>query len=186
MSTKPHDSKTWRSPFYLFGGLTFLCFLGGLISIDDDVPSREADKRIDWLGAFLATGGLIFIIFILGQGKNASQGWATPCTSCSICLAEPKHSLGLFIDFPDIIALFVLGATMIGLFLYWQHYLERIYNTPNCPYFSLLTPPPLMKLSIWTRINGRIAAMMMIVFMNWSAFSSWSFWVHVRLFLMLS
>jgi hypothetical protein len=89
------------------------------------------------------------------------------------------------IDFLGIIALLVLGVTMIGLFLYWQHYLERIHDTPDSPYSYLLTPPPLMKLSIWTRANGRVAAMMMIVFINWSAFSSWSFWVHVRLFLML-
>ena len=74
---------------------------------------------------------------------------------------------------------------MVGLFLYWQHYLERIHGTPDFPYYYLLTPPPLMKLSIWTRANGRVAAMMMIVFIDWSAFSSWSFWVHVRLFLML-
>jgi hypothetical protein len=62
----------------------FLCFLGGLISIDEDVPSEEVDKGIDWLGAFLVTGGLILIIFILSQGQNASQGWATPCKSCLI------------------------------------------------------------------------------------------------------
>jgi hypothetical protein len=85
---------------------------------------------------------------------------------------------------PDIIAFLVLGVTIIGLFLYWQYYLEEIHDNPDSPY-SVLTPPPLMKLSIWTRANGRIAAMMTIVFMDWSAFSSWSFWVHVRLFLLL-
>ena len=70
---------------------------------------------------------------------------------------------------------------MIGVFLYWQHYLERIHNQPESPY-SILTPPPLMKLSIWTRANGGIAAMMLIAFTNWCAFLAWNFWSMVRLF----
>ena len=68
----------------MLGGLCFLCFLGGLIYIDNDVPSEEVDKRIDWLGAFLATGGLVLIVFVLSQGELASQGWATHCKSSTI------------------------------------------------------------------------------------------------------
>jgi hypothetical protein len=82
---------------------------------------------------------------------------------------------------PDIIVLLILGVIMIGLFLYWQSYLEKLHNDPASPY-SVFTPPPLMKLSIWTRANGRIAAMMMIAFTNWCAFLAWTFWVQVRLF----
>ena len=83
---------------------------------------------------------------------------------------------------PDIIALLILGAILIGLFLCWQRYLEKIHDNPESP-LSLLTPPPLLKLSIWTRANGRIAAVVMIAFTNWSAYISWVFWVQVRLFL---
>jgi hypothetical protein len=68
----------------MLGGLCFMCFLGGLISIDNDVPSEEVDKRIDWLGAFLSTGGLVLIVFVLSQGDLAPQGWATPCKSLFI------------------------------------------------------------------------------------------------------
>ena len=68
----------------------------------------------------------------------------------------------------------------MGLFFYWQHYLEKIHDNPESP-FSLFTPPPLLKLSIWTRANGRIAAMMAIAFTNWCAFLSWTFWVQVRM-----
>ena len=68
----------------------------------------------------------------------------------------------------------------MGLFFYWQRYLEKIHDNPESP-FSLLTPPPLLKLSIWTRANGRIAAMMAIAFTNWCAFLSWTFWVQVRI-----
>jgi len=61
-----------------------MAFLGGLIYIDKDLPSEEVDKRIDWLGSFLATGGLVLIVFVLSQGGLASRGWATPCKSSSI------------------------------------------------------------------------------------------------------
>ena len=153
--------------------------------IDEDIPSEEVDKRIDWLGAFLVTAGLIFVIFALGQGKTASQGWATPCKSSKF---DSRSNLEMFsglIGISDIIALLVLGVITIVLFLYWQNYLEKIHDNPDSPY-SVFTPPPLMKLSIWTRANGRIAAMMTIGFVQRSAFFSWSFWVHVRLPLMLS
>ena len=67
-------------------GLTVLCFVGGLVSIDPDVPSCEADKRIDWLGAFLVTAGLVLIVFVLSQGELAPKKWATPCTHASFAI----------------------------------------------------------------------------------------------------
>jgi hypothetical protein len=79
----------------------------------------------------------------------------------------------------DIIVLLILGVVLIGAFLYWQHYLETIQADPDAP-FSVFTPPPLMKLSLWTRANGRFAAMMAIAFINWCAFLAWIFWVQVR------
>lgn len=56
-----------------------LCFVGGLVSIDDDIPSEEVDKRVDWIGAFLVTAGLVLIVFVLSQGELAPQKWSTPC-----------------------------------------------------------------------------------------------------------
>lgn len=60
-------------------GLTALCFIGGLVSIDPDVRSTEADRRVDWLGVALVTSGLVLVVFVLGQGEVALQQWATPC-----------------------------------------------------------------------------------------------------------
>ena len=71
---------TWRSPFYLLSGLVAVVLISGLFSIDADLPSKETDKRVDWIGAFLVTAGLVLIIFVLGQGEIASRQWATPCT----------------------------------------------------------------------------------------------------------
>ncbi|KAF9478870.1 MFS general substrate transporter [Pholiota conissans] len=151
-----YTAKTWRSSFYLLGALTVLCFIGGLISIDKDVPSEEVDKRIDWVGSFLVTAGLVLIVFVLSQGELAPDKWATPY----------------------IIVLLILGVFLIGVFLYWQHYLETVQANPDAPY-SIFTPPPLMKLTLWTRANGRFAAMMAIAFANWCAFLAWTFWVQL-------
>jgi hypothetical protein len=71
---------TWRSPFYLLTGLIVVVLISGLFSIDADLPSKETDKRVDWIGAFLVTTGLVLIIFVLGQGEIAPRQWATPCT----------------------------------------------------------------------------------------------------------
>jgi hypothetical protein len=61
-------------------GLIFLCLAGGVLSFDPDQPSREQDKRVDWIGALLVTAGLVLVIFVLAQGESAPKQWATPCT----------------------------------------------------------------------------------------------------------
>jgi hypothetical protein len=61
-------------------GISFLCAFGGLLLVDPDVPSTEKDRRVDWVGAFLVTSGLILLVFVLGQGEVAPDGWKTPCT----------------------------------------------------------------------------------------------------------
>lgn len=71
--------QTWRSIFYISAGLSALCFIGALISFDADEHSKETDKRVDWLGAFLVTAGLVLVFFVLSQGEIAPEQWATPC-----------------------------------------------------------------------------------------------------------
>lgn len=151
-----YTAKTWRAPFYLMTGLTVLCFVGSLISIDPDVPSCDPDKRIDWLGAFSVTAGLVLIVFVLSQGELAPRKWATPY----------------------IIALIILGVLLLVLFVIWQQYLEKVQDDPNAVH-SALTPPPLIKPSLWKRGEGRFAAMMIIGFVNWAAFLAWIFWVQL-------
>jgi len=157
-----------------------MCSIAGFIFIDCDLPSEEVDKRIDWLGGFLVTTSFVFIVFALSQGELASQGWATPCKFLSTLRSKIPGSLTLT-SFPDIIVLLILGVIIIGCFLCWEHYLEKIHDDPEAVY-SVLTPPPLMKLSIWTRANGRIAAMMVVAFTTYASFQAWDFWMAVRTF----
>lgn len=151
--TSPH----WRSIFYLAAATAGLIGVSGLISFDADVPSSERVKRVDWIGASLVTIGLVLIIFVLGQGEIASNGWKTPY----------------------IIALLIVGVIMVALFLAWEWKLERIVDEDPSRASSMWTPPPLMRLSLWTRARGRMAVILVIAFLNWSAFIGWSFWVQL-------
>jgi hypothetical protein len=38
-----------------------------------------------------------------------------------------------------------------------------------------------MKLSLWTRAEGKFTAIQAITFLQWAAFLSWYFWVQVHL-----
>ncbi|KAG6885012.1 hypothetical protein C0993_006537 [Termitomyces sp. T159_Od127] len=172
----PSCRQSWRSPFYLETGFTVLCLIGGIISFDPDVPSQEKDRRVDWPGAILITAGLVLIIFVLGQGEVAPQGWKTPY----------------------IIALLIVGVILVVTFIFWQLHLEKLQakreeqhrsckqytdlvqlSSPRTNARSWLSPPPLMKVSLWTRARGRFAAMMLIAFLEWCAFLSWGFWAQL-------
>ncbi|KAH7926350.1 MFS general substrate transporter [Leucogyrophana mollusca] len=150
------SKEHWRSGFYLSAGLSFLCCIGGLVSFDADKVSTEVDRRVDWIGAALITIGLVLIVFVLGQGEIAPQGWQTPY----------------------IIALLIVGVLFVGLFLLWERHLEQALDDRNrAP--SIWTPPPLMRLSIWARAKGRMTVILFIAFCNWSGFLSWNFWVQL-------
>jgi hypothetical protein len=133
-----------------------LPLIGGFFCIDADQPSEEEDHRVDWLGAFLISSGLVLVVFVLSDGETAPQGWKTSY----------------------ILACLVLGVALLGAFIYWQIYLERVQSQPGS-LNSKWTPPPLIKPSLWSRANGRLAIMMVIAFLNWCCFISWTFWVTV-------
>ncbi|KAI0699085.1 major facilitator superfamily domain-containing protein [Cytidiella melzeri] len=150
--TKP----TWRSSFFLIAGLSLAAFIGGVVSIDKDVPYHDIDRRVDWLGAFLVTAGLVFICFALADGPIAPDEFKTSY----------------------IIVLLVLGVALVVLFLFWQHYLERIHESRQDAQ-AWWTPPPLMKVSVWTRSNWRMAVILFIAFFEWSSFIAWQFWAQL-------
>ncbi|THV00004.1 MFS general substrate transporter [Dendrothele bispora CBS 962.96] len=147
-------SRSWRSAFYLNCGIVLLSVIGAVAFFDRDEPLIDIDRRVDWIGAFLVTAGLVLIVFVLAQGEIAPRKWATSY----------------------IIALLVVGVLLLLSFVFWQYHLERIQNeTPpsNC----LPSPPPLMCLSMWTRAQGRTAVVMIIALLNWAAFTGWLYWV---------
>jgi len=130
--------------------------IGGAFSIDADQPSAEIDNRVDYFGSFLVTAGLTFIIFVLSDGSIAPQGWATSY----------------------IIVLLILGVALVIAFLFWQHFLEKRLGSTQLS-TGRRHPPPIMRLSLWKRANGRFAVMQMIAFLNWCSFMTYNFWVQL-------
>jgi len=135
-------------------GLNVLCLVGGLFTMDPDEPSTEEDRRVDYFGAFLVTAGLTLIIFVLSDGPIAPRGWSTPY----------------------IIALLILGVLLVLAFIAWQWYLERHLELDLS---ERHLPPPIMKLTMWTRAKGRFAVMMTIAFLTWCSFMACNFWVQL-------
>lgn len=178
---------TWRSTFYLTSGLCLLAIAAGFYSIPPDHVSTEVDKRVDWLGAFLVTVGLVLIVFVLSDGEIAPDQWATSCayrpfSSMTRLTVDPPTPQPSTLHFTDIIALLVLGVAFMVLFVLWQLYLERVQADPTNPLaraHSKWTPPPLLKMSMWKRANGKFAIMQLIACVNWCSFMSWTFWVQV-------
>ncbi|EUC55277.1 MFS general substrate transporter, partial [Rhizoctonia solani AG-3 Rhs1AP] len=67
---------------------------------------------------------------------------------------------------PYIPVVLVISVLLLGCFVYWEHYLE-----------TRTTRPPLMRLGLWTRANGKFAAIQLVVFFDWSCFTTWQFFV---------
>ncbi|CAE6530569.1 unnamed protein product [Rhizoctonia solani] len=67
---------------------------------------------------------------------------------------------------PYIPVVLVISILLLGCFIYWEHYLE-----------TRTTRPPLMSLGLWTRAKGRFAAIQLVVFFDWSCFTTWQFFV---------
>lgn len=91
----------------------------------------------------------------------------------------------------DIIALLIVGVLLVGFFLYWQWFLERVQNQlqrqrggvgeveeEKTTRWGKRLPPPIMKLSLWGRAKGRFAVMMVVAFATWSSFIGWTFWIQ--------
>ena len=163
-------------------GICALAMAAGALSIDADEPSTEPDRRVDWLGAFLVTAGLVLVIFVLSDGETAPKQWKTPCEPSSPLLSTRACVLMMMMMTArtDIIALLVLGVLCLAAFVAWQRFLERVLDGAHGAGRYAWAPPPLMRLSMWTRANGRFAVMQTIACVNWCSFMAWGFWVQVR------
>ncbi|KAI0794177.1 efflux transporter [Fomes fomentarius] len=150
--------QTWRSTFWFLAGGSALCGLGAWFSIDPDIPYALADRRVDWVGALLVTAGLTCIVFILSDGSIAPDGWKTSY----------------------IIALLIVGVLLLVLFVLWERYLENTHASGDEALRQRWwTPPPLMPVSIWVRAKGKLAVIIIIAFLEWASFNSFTFWIQL-------
>ena len=79
----------------------------------------------------------------------------------------------------DIIGLLIVGVLFVVLFVFWERYLEQIHEQGPETSQKWWTPPPLMPVSIWARQNGKVAAVLVIAFVEWSSFTGFTFWAQV-------
>ena len=102
-------------------------------------------------------------------------------THTSFSATELTKTSDHAISFPDIIALLVVGVFLLVLFVLWEHYLERVHAQGGEVSQRWWTQPPLMPVSIWGRAKGKLAAMLLIAFVEWCSFNTFTFWVQVRI-----
>lgn len=70
---------------------------------------------------------------------------------------------------------------MLVLFVLWERYLENTHASGDEALRQRWwTPPPLMPVSIWVRAKGKLAVLVMIAFLEWASFNSFTFWIQVR------
>lgn len=121
---------------------------------DDARPARPATATIatiDWIGAFLITLGFVGLLFALTEGNIV--GWPTPWVGVIIALS----------------------ALLIIAFGFWQLWLERPEQQAARAGNHLWPPPPLLRMSIFSRTHNpdalRFVAALCLVCLSFSAFN---------------
>lgn len=69
-------------------GIAAITMVSAVVAIHKDGPSLEQDRRVDWIGAALATVALVLLTFALAQSSSAKDGWRTPCEFISISVRQ--------------------------------------------------------------------------------------------------
>lgn len=65
--------------FFVLVGMTFIAAAAVFLIVPKDKRDKNADRRVDWIGAALITASLVCLLFVLAQGEVATDGWATGC-----------------------------------------------------------------------------------------------------------
>lgn len=73
-----------------------------------------------------------------------------------------------------------MGVVLLALFVWWEHYLERLHERGEASLDKWWTPLPLMSVTVWTRAQGKLAVVLLITFFEWCGFNIWIFWAQVR------
>ncbi|KAB5592523.1 MFS-type transporter [Ceratobasidium theobromae] len=108
-----YSSVQWRGIFYVMAGIAAITMVSAVVAIHKDGPSLEQDRRVDWIGAALATVALVLLTFALAQSSSAKDGWRTPY----------------------IPVILVVSILLLGCFVGWEHYVET--RTTRPPLMSL-------------------------------------------------
>jgi Na+/melibiose symporter-like transporter len=130
----------------------------GLVVLDQDTHHLDPslDRRVDWVGAAMVTTGLVLLMFALGDGETA----------------KPYQWRSGYI-----IAILVVSIALLAAFVWWEHMLEVGLEEGE----KSTRASPLLKLSIFKRAHGKLAAMLCLAFFVWAGFTGWMFYAVVSL-----
>ncbi|PMD31476.1 MFS multidrug transporter-like protein [Hyaloscypha variabilis F] len=124
----------WKVVFFVIAGAAFITGVAAFFVIPKE-PSKNNDNadhprasNVDWIGAFFFTSGLLLLLIALSEG--VSLGWDTPL----------------------VITVLVVSVLFLGIFVTWQHHLEKKADPGQ---------EPLMRISVFK--VGRFSAAMVIV-----------------------
>ncbi|KDN43708.1 hypothetical protein RSAG8_05898, partial [Rhizoctonia solani AG-8 WAC10335] len=141
---------------------------------------------VKWRGVFYVSAGIAALTIIAAavgihkdkpsQEQDRRVDWigailsTTALVLLSFSLAQSSSAKDGWRT-PYIPVVLVISLLLLGCFVYWEHYLE-----------TRTTRPPLMRLGLWTRAKGKFAAIQLVVFFDWSCFTTWQFFVTVRFY----
>ncbi|ODN84846.1 hypothetical protein L202_00704 [Cryptococcus amylolentus CBS 6039] len=136
------SSRGWQYVFFVDAGLALPSLIGGVFLIPAEPARRSsvANRKVDWVGAFLVTAGLSLFSFALTQSGVAVKGWSDPY----------------------IPVVLVIGLVLIVVYGFWEHWLANNSTTP-----------PLTHLSIFTRQNWKVTAILIVAFFAYIPISGW-------------
>jgi hypothetical protein len=92
--------------------MSFLLSIAGLfVAPGSCIPRAKyarALRGLDWIGVVLSGGGIFCVLFPLGEGGTAPDGWKTPYIPATLAS----------------------GFVLLTLFLCWEHHLEKLGKKP--------------------------------------------------------
>lgn len=135
------EFTSWKWVFWVLAMLAAICTIVAFFVIPPPAPLQLTTKlTVDWIGGALITVGLLMLMFALTEGNVV--GWSTPW----------------------IPVLIILSLAIVGLFIFWQWYLE-----------NKTSRQPLMKISIWH--SKQFCAAMIIMALFFSSFNNYLIFV---------
>lgn len=121
--TTQYTSAGWRTFFYICAGMSFTLSLANLfVAPGSCIPRTKyprALRDLDWIGVVLSGGGIFCVLFPLGEGGTAPEGWKTPYIPATLAS----------------------GFVLLGLFLMWEYHIEKKGTKPPLMKLSIWRRP---------------------------------------------
>ncbi|CCO28924.1 putative MFS-type transporter C1683,03c [Rhizoctonia solani AG-1 IB] len=175
-----HEFPPSRSRSIAFATFSAGAPLGGAIGFVIGGVMTEYTS-VAWRGVFYVSAGIAGLTMLAAalaihkDKPSTEKDWRVDwfgATLSTIALVLLTFSLAQSSSVKDgwrtpyIPVVFVVSVLLLGCFVGWEYYLE-----------TRTTRPPLMRLGLWTRANGRFAVIQLIVFFDWACFTTWLFFV---------